>query len=362
MRLSMARSMDLAGYAGMDFAATEPAVQDIGGPAQPLLLARGLVLHQKDAVVDDDPLHDAALHQPRLIDDLSLHVAKGETVAVVGEAGSGKTLLTRLIARLQRPDAGELIFDGLGVDQFAGLPLKHYWRELQMVVADTPGTLNPRWPVLDSVAYGLRAQGLGDARARQRAAATLTRVGLVPQLHGPCRPHELSAAQRLRVGIARALVLEPRLLLLDDALAGLDNAMRGSLLNLLQQLRTERALALLLLTRDPRLATRLADRVLVMHRGVIVESAPPQALLATPRHPHTRALLAAAGLRPATVDDAWPPLAQPTSRGGCSYRGRCAQARQVCELRVPMLRASAADHQAACHFDPAMTVAQPAPR
>jgi peptide/nickel transport system ATP-binding protein len=330
------------------------AADDRGGPAQPLLTVRGLTRHF--AVRNAHPF-DRRRSVVRAVDGVSFDVAKGETLGIVGESGCGKSTTARLIARLIEPDAGELVFDGEAVGRFGGLALKSFRRQLQMVFQDSSASLNPRLTVREAIAYGPQVHGLSRAAAQARADALLERVGLAPSLFAQSYPHELSGGQRQRVNIARALAFEPRLLILDESVAALDKSVQAQVLNLLQSLKAERGLTYLFISHDLNVVHYLADRVLVMYLGQVVESGPVEQLFQAPRHPYTRALLSAV---PAT-DPAHRTTASPLSGdppnpidppSGCRFRDRCPQAQPLCAERAPLMRLGRPGHFAACHVDP----------
>ena len=353
MNTSAGMSMNLAGYAGLDASA-----EDVGGPAQPLLIVNDL---RKHFTVRGGPSFEPCGGPPqrvKAVDGISFQVLKGETLAVVGESGCGKSTTAKLIARLINADSGELVFDGLGVEQFGGLALKDFRRQLQMVFQDSHASLNPRMTVGEAVAYGPRVHGLSAAAARERAHALLDRVGLAPGLYAQRYPHELSGGQRQRVNIARALAFQPRLLILDEAVAALDKSVQAQVLNLLQELKAEHGLTYLFISHDLHVVHYIADRVLVMYLGQVVESGPVDALFKHARHPYTRALLSAVPtMDPARRTQQSPLQGDPPNPinppSGCRFRDRCPMARQVCELRVPVMREDSHGHSAACHFDPA---------
>jgi peptide/nickel transport system ATP-binding protein len=340
--------------------ATQPS-QDRGGPAQPLLRVQGL---KKHFAVRGGPFERGG-KTLRAVDGVSFEVAKGETLGIVGESGCGKSTTARLIARLLPADGGELIFDGEGVAQFGGLALKDFRRQLQMVFQDSQASLNPRLTVLDAVAYGPQVHGVPKARALERARSLLLRVGLAPEQFGTRYPHELSGGQRQRVNIARALAFEPRLLILDEAVAALDKSVQAQVLNLLQELKAEQGLTYVFISHDLHVVQYLADRVLVMYLGQVVETGPVEALYAAPLHPYTKALLAASP----SMDPAHRTMAAPLSGdppnpidppSGCRFRDRCPLADAVCATTAPLLREArtsgrgSINHWVACHVgDPA---------
>ncbi len=325
---------------------------DRGGPVQPLLSVRHLVKHF--------PVRDGFFVRPRravqAVDGVSFDVAKGETLGIVGESGCGKSTTARLIARLMLPDQGSLVFDGEGVAEFGGLSLQQYRRNLQMVFQDSFASLNPRLSMEDTISFGPRVHGLSAADARARSHALLERVGLRPAQFATRYPHELSGGQRQRVNIARALALQPRLLILDEAVAALDKSVQAQVLNLLQELKTEQGLTYIFISHDLHVVQYLCDRVMVMYLGQIVEIGPVDQIYSAARHPYTQALLSAVPSMDPAHRTTKPPLSgdppnpiNPPS--GCRFRDRCPHAETVCESRVPALVGlMGSKHQAACHM------------
>jgi len=325
---------------------------DRGGPAQPLLLVRELRKFFKVR----GGLFEREKRQVRAVDGVSFNVAKGETLGIVGESGCGKSTTARLIARLMSPDSGELIFDGDGVGQFGGMALKDFRRNLQMVFQDSFASLNPRLTMLETVAYGPQVHGVPKAEAWARAEALLARVGLAPEHFGTRYPHELSGGQRQRVNIARALAFEPRLLILDEAVAALDKSVQAQVLNLLQELKAERHLTYVFISHDLHVVHYLADRVMVMYLGQVVEIGPVKQLYEAPRHPYTRALLSAVpSMDPAHRTERSPLSGDPPNPinppSGCRFRDRCPLAHARCAVEMPLLRETTPGHLAACHLD-----------
>ncbi|MDB5945299.1 MAG: transporter ATP-binding protein [Ramlibacter sp.] len=330
------------------------ALPDRGGPAQPLLVVRDLGKHFPVR----GNLFERRRKQVHAVDGVSFSIAKGETLGVVGESGCGKSTTARLIARLLDADRGEVVFDGDGVGQFGGMALKEFRRNLQMVFQDSFASLNPRMTIVDAVAYGPRVHGADKADAERRARALLGRVGL-PAMFADRYPHELSGGQRQRVNIARALSFEPRLLILDEAVAALDKSVQAQVLNLLQELKQERGLTYLFISHDLHVVHYLSDRVMVMYLGQVVEMGPVDALYGRPRHPYTSALLSAVpSMDPARRTERSPLTGDPPNPidppSGCRFRDRCPHADPVCAATAPPLREVAADYWVACHLeDPA---------
>ncbi|HEY7517201.1 MAG TPA: oligopeptide/dipeptide ABC transporter ATP-binding protein [Methylomirabilota bacterium] len=289
------------------------------------------------------------------MDDVSFTVEPRETLGVVGESGCGKSTLARLILRLLEPDAGAVTF--LGEDLASASPrrLKRLRRDMQLVFQDPHASLNPRMTIDDAVAFSLLVHGTSRREARARAARLLERVGLDPRLYGPRYPHELSGGQRQRVNIARALVLDPKLLVLDEPVSALDKSVQAQVLNLLQDLKAELALTYVFISHDLNVIEYIADRVLVMYLGHVVETGSATALAEAPKHPYTRALFASAPsmdpsqrlLEPPISGDPPSPVNPPS---GCRFRTRCAHVMPRCSEAVPPLVPLAADHHVACYL------------
>ena len=219
---------------------------------------------------------------------------KGTTLGVVGESGCGKSTTARLLLHLIEPDAGDIVFDGDGVGDSQGISVRELRLQIQMVFQDSYSSLNPRATVADIIAFGPRtAKKLGRHTARERAERLLNQVGLRPALFARRYPHELSGGQRQRVNIARALALEPRLLILDEAVSALDKSVEAQILNLLADLRSELNLTYLFISHDLNVVRHVSDRVVVMYLGRIVEAGEAEEIFRQPRHPYTRALLRA---------------------------------------------------------------------
>lgn len=341
----------------MNPASPIPHVPDRGGPAQPLLIVRDL---KKHFAVRGSPLdrHTKFVHA---VDGVTFSVPKGKTLGIVGESGCGKSTTARLVARLMEADSGTLIFDGEGVEEFRGLRLKEFRKNLQMVFQDSFASLNPRLTIAETVAYGPRVHGVADSTAAQLARDLLARVGLEAQHFANRYPHELSGGQRQRVNIARALAFDPRLVILDEAVAALDKSVQAQVLNLLQELKAERQLTYLFISHDLHVVHYLSDYVMVMYLGQVIESGPVEAIYGAPAHPYTRALLSAVpSMDPAQRTESSPLPGDPPNPinppSGCRFRDRCPHAHAVCAQRPPILAALRGNHEhvAACHLnDPA---------
>ncbi len=294
-----------------------------------------------------------AIGAVRAVDGVSLTLHRGRTLAVVGESGCGKTTLARAILRLLEPTGGSVHFEGTDLASLPARRLRPLRRHFQIVFQDPYGSLNPRLRVADIVREGLDALAIGPRAAReQRVAQLLERVGL-PADAGERYPHEFSGGQRQRISIARALAVGPRLLVLDEPTSALDLSIQAAVLDLLRELQAEMGLAYVLITHNLGVVEYLADDVAVMYLGRIVEHGPAEQVLKHPRHPYTKALLAAvprvaldATPAPIAAGDPPSPAAPPT---GCHYHPRCALADARCRESYPTATPLDDGQRVACH-------------
>ena len=295
----------------------------------------------------------------RAVDDVSFHVDRGETLALVGESGCGKTTTSRCILRAMPPTGGQILFraEGGRVLDVAALgrrELRPLRRQMQMIFQDPFSSLNPRRTLLDIVAEPLVANGIGTKQERMDRVVELLRlVGLRPE-YMRRYPHAFSGGQRQRVGIARALAVNPSLVVADEPVSALDVSVQAQILNLLQDLQAKLGLTYLFVAHDLSVVKLVSDRVAVMYVGRIVELAPTEALFAAPRHPYTEALLAAVPkpdprlrsrrilLEGEVADPSNPPA-------GCHFHPRCSYAVEQCRVEAPALTEIAPGHAVSCH-------------
>jgi oligopeptide/dipeptide ABC transporter ATP-binding protein len=291
------------------------------------------------------------------VDEVSFEVGRGQTLGLVGESGCGKTTTARLILQLERPDAGELVLEGRPVLGGSRAALRSYRRDVQMVFQDPYASLNPRKTVEQLVGEPLRIHGLSSGRAlRERVVAMLDAVNL-PADAMSRYPHEFSGGQRQRLGIARALVLNPKLIVCDEPVSALDVSIRSQIINLLLALQQARDLTYILIAHDLAVVEHVSDVVAVMYLGKIVEMAPTQAFFANTVHPYSEALLSAVPAtspklrkrRVALIGEVPSPLIPPS---GCRFRTRCPLAQSRCAEAEPPLREIAPGHRVACHMRP----------
>jgi peptide/nickel transport system ATP-binding protein/oligopeptide transport system ATP-binding protein len=284
----------------------------------------------------------------RAVDDVSLTVDPGETVGIVGESGCGKSTTARLILRLLAPDEGSVRFGGVDLASLRGRRLRRIRRRLQLVPQNPQTSFNPQMTIGDSIAFNLVVNGTGRGPARTRAVELLERVGIAPA-HAGKHPHELSGGQLQRAAIARALATEPELVICDEAVSALDKSVQAQVLNLLAELQRDTGVAFLFISHDLAVVEHVADRVVVMYLGRVVEQGPAMALWRAPAHPYTGALLSATPERMAdrvVLTGEPPDPANPPS--GCWFRTRCPVAMDACADDRPPAVTVAEGHDAAC--------------
>jgi oligopeptide/dipeptide ABC transporter ATP-binding protein len=291
----------------------------------------------------------------RALNGVSLAIGRGETLAVVGESGCGKSTLARALVRLIDVDGGQIDFAGKDVRLLRGAALRQYNRRVQMVFQDPYGSLNPRMTVGEALSEALRVHRLvPPARVAARVAELLDLVGL-PAAAAARLPHEFSGGQRQRIAIARALSVDPELLIADEIVSALDVSVQAQIVNLLLELQERLGLAMLFVSHDLRVVRHIAHRVAVMYLGRVVELGTAEQVFAAPRHPYTAALLRAAPrLEPgrrstvaALTGELPSPLAIPP---GCPFHPRCPEAFARCATDVPLMQAHDAGGLAACHL------------
>jgi peptide/nickel transport system ATP-binding protein len=288
----------------------------------------------------------------RAVDGIHFEVYEGETLGVVGESGCGKSTTARLLMQLLDPTSGSIRFDGAVVGS-RELPLKEFRRQVQMVFQDSYASLNPRLTIEDSIAFGPQVHGVPHDEAVSRARSLLGKVGLEPARFAGRYPHELSGGQRQRVNIARALALQPRVVILDEAVSALDKSVEAQVLNLLLDLKDEFGLTYVFISHDLNVVRFVSDRVMVMYLGEVAEIGSSESLFTAARHPYTRALLSSMpSMDPDHRTEVAPLAGDPPNPinppSGCRFHPRCPLAEPICSRRAPAREAMSGGVGVAC--------------
>jgi len=288
------------------------------------------------------------------VDGVSFSIAAGQTLGIVGESGCGKSTTARLLLGLLDADGGTVEFEGREVFWSNRLARQRLRRSMQMVFQDPYSSLNPRMSIRENIGFPMKVQGYHKQERAERVVMLLEQVGL-HRNHASYFPHQLSGGQRQRVNIARALALEPKLVVCDEAVSALDKSIQAQVLNLLKDLQQQMQLTYLFISHDLNVVEYMSDRVVVMYLGQVVETCASEELYRNPLHPYTRALLSAvpkldpdATTVPLPLAGEVPSPLNPPS--GCRFRTRCPHAMAVCATARPALRRPAPDHAVACYL------------
>jgi len=293
----------------------------------------------------------------RAVDDISFSMNRGDILGLVGESGSGKTTTAKLCLKLIEPTSGTILFEGVDLAKVQGEELRRFRRNMQLIFQDPTASLSPRVRAGDAIRHALLFQGVGTATERtERMKTMLERVGLKPSDSFYDRfPHQLSGGQRQRVVIARALVLNPKLVIADEPIAMVDVSVRAQILELMLELKKEFDLTYLFITHDLAMANYVCRRIAIMYLGKIVETGPKEKVFERPLHPYTSALLSSI-----PIPDPKAKLERMIPKGeipspinppkGCRFHPRCPHAQTVCSEREPQLKESGSSHYAACFF------------
>ncbi|MBI2176809.1 MAG: ABC transporter ATP-binding protein [Candidatus Tectomicrobia bacterium] len=331
----------------------KPAASWEGEQDGVLLEVKGL---KKHFPITEGVLVQKAIATVKAVDGVSFSIRRGETLGLVGESGCGKTTTGRCILHLDRPTAGEVIFEGVNLAALDEKELRAWRRKMQVIFQDPYSSLNPRMKIGDIIEEPMYVHGLapGGRERRERVRELLSVCGLNARM-ADRYPHEMSGGQRQRVGIARALAMKPEFLVCDEPVSALDVSIQAQIVNLLEDLRQEYGLTYLFIAHDLSVVRHLCHRVAVMYLGRIVEIADCDALYENPRHPYTRALLSAVPVPDPEVElhrklevvkgEVPSPINPP---GGCVFHPRCPLAVDSCKTHIPALREIAPGHWVAC--------------
>lgn len=288
------------------------------------------------------------------VDDVSFSIESGKTLGVVGESGCGKSTLGRTIVHLLEPTEGQIIFEGEDISKPDRKKIAELRRKMQFIFQDPYSSLNPRMNTMEIISEPLKINGMRSSKAKEETRKIMEVVGLAPRLEG-VYPHELDGGRRQRIGIARALALNPKFLICDEPVSALDVSIQAQILNLMQDLQEQMGLTYVFITHDLSVVRHISDQILVMYLGNVVEYAPTKALFRKPLHPYTKALLSAVP----TIDIDAPKkkillegeIFSPINpKPGCRFASRCRFATEKCHSVQPEFREVEPGHWAACHL------------
>jgi len=287
------------------------------------------------------------------VDDVSFTIREGETVGLVGESGCGKTTVGRTMLRLVEPTSGQVLFDGVEVFKLRGRELKAMRRNMQIIFQDPYASLDPRTPIGDSIAEGLKIHNIGNAHERFDVVIQMLRKVGMEDYHARRYPHEFSGGQRQRIGIARALALRPKFIIADEPVSALDVSIQSQVLNILKDLQAEFGLTYLFIAHNLSVVEHISERVAVMYLGKMVEMAGRDELFRNPLHPYTQALMSAIPIPDPTLKreriilqgDVPSPLKPPS---GCRFHPRCPVAFEHCSIQEPPFKEVSPEHWVAC--------------
>ncbi|MEN9793066.1 MAG: hypothetical protein RL330_1144 [Actinomycetota bacterium] len=326
----------------------------MAGTGKAHLRGEGAVLTVEDLVVDFPASGGRTVHA---VSGISIDLLPGETLGIVGESGCGKSTTGRAILQLPRPTSGSVVLDGTDLVKLDEGEMRAKRTGIQMIFQDPISSLNPRRRIKDVVAEPLRVWGPKDKAEQYRIVReTLEAVGLDADLVGDRRPHEFSGGQCQRISIARALVLNPKIIICDEPVSALDVSVQAQILNLLEDLKAKYGITLIFIAHDLGVVKNVSDRVAVMYLGKLCEVADSEALYKKPSHPYTRLLLGSVPVadptkKPDTSTELSGDLPSPTDPpSGCRFRTRCPRATDRCAAEEPQLREVGVGHYVACHF------------
>ena len=309
----------------------------------------GNVLVRVENMVVEFPLGGGAT--VHAVSDVSFDLIEGETLGIVGESGCGKSTTARAVIQLPRPTSGSVVFNGKDLTQLNRDEMRHERPNLQMIFQDPISSLNPRRTVADIIAEGLRVWGANESWSVDKIDELMESVGIDPR-YGERKPHQFSGGQCQRISIARALVLDPKVIICDEPVSALDVSVQAQILNLLEDMKARYGVSLMFISHDLSVVKNISDRVMVMYMGKTCEVAGSDELFAHPTHHYTRALMAAipgkhTGIEDVSLEGELPSAINPPT--GCRFNSRCPAATDVCRTTEPQIQQVRPDHFAACH-------------
>jgi peptide/nickel transport system ATP-binding protein len=289
------------------------------------------------------------------VSDVSFDLVEGETLGIVGESGCGKSTTARAVIQMPRPTSGNVWFKGTDLTELPAEQLRQVRPDLQMIFQDPISSLNPRRTVRDIIAEGMRVWGSRGTWSEDRIDELMAAVGIDPR-YGARKPHQFSGGQCQRISIARALVLDPKVIICDEPVSALDVSVQAQILNLLEDMKARYGVSLMFISHDLSVVKNISDRVMVMYMGKVCEVAGSDDLFSRPGHPYTRALMASipgahgapTGADDQMLDGELPSAIDPPS--GCRFRTRCPHSQHVCSEREPEIQGLGGGHFVACHF------------
>jgi len=306
------------------------------------------VLVRVEHMVVEFPISGGTVHA---VSDVSFDLVEGETLGIVGESGCGKSTTARAVIQMPKPTSGSVTFRGTDLAKLSRDQMREVRPDLQMIFQDPISSLNPRRTVKEIIAEGLRIWGSRGTWTEDRIDELMEAVGIDPRF-GERKPHQFSGGQCQRISIARALVLDPKVIICDEPVSALDVSVQAQILNLLEDMKARYGVSLMFISHDLSVVKNISDRVMVMYMGKVCEVAGADDLFARPTHPYTRALMAAIPGSRTTVDDSvlegeLPSAIDPPA--GCRFNTRCPYATDVCRTEEPQIEALGGDHFVACH-------------
>ena len=321
----------------------------MAGSGKAHLRSDGNVLVRVENMVVEFPIGGGG--RVHAVSDVSFDLVEGETLGIVGESGCGKSTTARAVIQLPKPTSGSVMYEGKDLTTLSSEEMRRIRPRLQMIFQDPISSLNPRRTVTEIIAEGLRVWGENDSWTMDKIDELMESVGIDPR-YGERKPHQFSGGQCQRISIARALVLDPKVIICDEPVSALDVSVQAQILNLLEDMKARYGVSLMFISHDLSVVKNISDRVMVMYMGKTCEVAGSDDLFARPTHHYTRALMSAIpgkheGIDDVSLEGELPSAIDPPD--GCRFNSRCPAATDICRSTEPQLQAIGGDHFVACH-------------